>query len=148
MKNVLGVPVAHEEIDGKKEPIGVVLVIRRAPIKDAAAGDGRLVREFITHVPPASSGILPGTLPERDAGCVTRQARGPPYRESPPLTDEPGETRTISPDAPFVQILDPASAPWLLAADSWLSGTGGTLTSTRVSSVFGITRCAVEAIAV
>ena len=27
----------------------------------------------------------------------------------PPLTDEPGETRTISPDEPFVQILDPAT---------------------------------------
>ncbi|MFZ4768245.1 MAG: Eco57I restriction-modification methylase domain-containing protein, partial [Roseimicrobium sp.] len=27
----------------------------------------------------------------------------------PPLTDEPGEKRTISPDEPFVQILDPAT---------------------------------------
>ncbi len=27
----------------------------------------------------------------------------------PPLTDQPGETRTISPDEPFVQILDPAT---------------------------------------
>jgi predicted helicase len=27
----------------------------------------------------------------------------------PPLTDEPGENRTISPDEPFVQILDPAT---------------------------------------
>ena len=27
----------------------------------------------------------------------------------PPLTDEPGQTKTISPDEPFVQILDPAT---------------------------------------
>ncbi len=32
-----------------------------------------------------------------------------PGLKLPPLTDEPGETRTISPDEPFVQILDPAT---------------------------------------
>ena len=32
-----------------------------------------------------------------------------PDLKLPPLTDEPGETRTISPDEPFVQILDPAT---------------------------------------
>lgn len=32
-----------------------------------------------------------------------------PGLELPPLTDEPGEKRTISPDEPFVQILDPAT---------------------------------------
>jgi len=32
-----------------------------------------------------------------------------PDMKLPPLTDEPGETRTISPDEPFVQILDPAT---------------------------------------
>lgn len=32
-----------------------------------------------------------------------------PELKLPPLTDEPGETRTISPDEPFVQILDPAT---------------------------------------
>ena len=32
-----------------------------------------------------------------------------PEMNLPPLTDEPGETRTISPDEPFVQILDPAT---------------------------------------
>lgn len=32
-----------------------------------------------------------------------------PRLKLPPLTDEPGETRTISPDEPFVQILDPAT---------------------------------------
>ena len=32
-----------------------------------------------------------------------------PGLQLPPLTDEPGETRTISPDEPFVQILDPAT---------------------------------------
>lgn len=32
-----------------------------------------------------------------------------PEMRLPPLTDEPGETRTISPDEPFVQILDPAT---------------------------------------
>ncbi len=31
-----------------------------------------------------------------------------PGLKLPPLTDEPGESRTISPDEPFVQILDPA----------------------------------------
>jgi predicted helicase len=31
-----------------------------------------------------------------------------PGLKLPPLTDEPGEKRTISPDEPFVQILDPA----------------------------------------
>jgi hypothetical protein len=32
-----------------------------------------------------------------------------PDMKLPPLTDEPGEKRTISPDEPFVQILDPAT---------------------------------------
>jgi hypothetical protein len=32
-----------------------------------------------------------------------------PGLKLPPLTDEPGEKRTISPDEPFVQILDPAT---------------------------------------
>lgn len=32
-----------------------------------------------------------------------------PNLKLPPLTDEPGEKRTISPDEPFVQILDPAT---------------------------------------
>jgi hypothetical protein len=32
-----------------------------------------------------------------------------PGMKLPPLTDEPGEKRTISPDEPFVQILDPAT---------------------------------------
>ncbi len=32
-----------------------------------------------------------------------------PRLKLPPLTDEPGEKRTISPDEPFVQILDPAT---------------------------------------
>lgn len=32
-----------------------------------------------------------------------------PGLKLPPLTDEPGELRTISPDEPFVQILDPAT---------------------------------------
>ena len=32
-----------------------------------------------------------------------------PEMKLPPLTDEPGEKRTISPDEPFVQILDPAT---------------------------------------
>jgi len=32
-----------------------------------------------------------------------------PGLKLPPLTDEPGERRTISPDEPFVQILDPAT---------------------------------------
>lgn len=32
-----------------------------------------------------------------------------PGLKLPPLTDEPGEERTISPDEPFVQILDPAT---------------------------------------
>lgn len=32
-----------------------------------------------------------------------------PGLKLPPLTDDPGETRTISPDEPFVQILDPAT---------------------------------------
>ncbi len=32
-----------------------------------------------------------------------------PGLKLPPLTDEPGETRTISPDEPFVLILDPAT---------------------------------------
>ncbi len=32
-----------------------------------------------------------------------------PGLKLPPLTDEPGETRTISPEEPFVQILDPAT---------------------------------------
>lgn len=32
-----------------------------------------------------------------------------PGLKLPPLTDEPGEARTISPDEPFVQILDPAT---------------------------------------
>jgi predicted helicase len=32
-----------------------------------------------------------------------------PALKLPPLTDEPGEKRTISPDEPFVQILDPAT---------------------------------------
>ena len=32
-----------------------------------------------------------------------------PGLKLPPLTDEPGETHTISPDEPFVQILDPAT---------------------------------------
>src|SRR5687767_5199339 len=32
-----------------------------------------------------------------------------PRLKLPPLTDEPGENRTISPDEPFVQILDPAT---------------------------------------
>lgn len=32
-----------------------------------------------------------------------------PGLKPPPLTDEPGEERTISPDEPFVQILDPAT---------------------------------------
>jgi predicted helicase len=32
-----------------------------------------------------------------------------PEMKLPPLTDEPGERRTISPDEPFVQILDPAT---------------------------------------
>ncbi len=32
-----------------------------------------------------------------------------PDLKLPPLTDEPGEERTISPDEPFVQILDPAT---------------------------------------
>lgn len=32
-----------------------------------------------------------------------------PGLKLPPLTDEPGETRTIDPDEPFVQILDPAT---------------------------------------
>lgn len=32
-----------------------------------------------------------------------------PALKLPPLTDEPGETGTISPDEPFVQILDPAT---------------------------------------
>ena len=32
-----------------------------------------------------------------------------PDLKLPPLTDEPGEKRTISPDEPFVQILDPAT---------------------------------------
>jgi len=32
-----------------------------------------------------------------------------PTMKLPPLTDEPGEKRTISPDEPFVQILDPAT---------------------------------------
>jgi hypothetical protein len=32
-----------------------------------------------------------------------------PSLKLPPLTDEPGEKRTISPDEPFVQILDPAT---------------------------------------
>lgn len=53
----------------------------------------------------------------------------------PPLTDEPGEKRTISPDEPFVQILDPATgtATFLVEvidvihthlAAKWKSGTG------------------------
>jgi hypothetical protein len=32
-----------------------------------------------------------------------------PALKLPPLTDQPGETRTISPEEPFVQILDPAT---------------------------------------
>lgn len=32
-----------------------------------------------------------------------------PELRLPPLTDEPGEERTISPDEPFVQVLDPAT---------------------------------------
>jgi SOS-response transcriptional repressor LexA len=32
-----------------------------------------------------------------------------PGLKLPPLTDDPGETRTIAPDSPFVQILDPAT---------------------------------------
>jgi hypothetical protein len=32
-----------------------------------------------------------------------------PSMKLPPLTDEPGEKRTISPDEPFVQVLDPAT---------------------------------------
>jgi hypothetical protein len=32
-----------------------------------------------------------------------------PGMKLPPLTDEPGEKRTISPDEPFIQILDPAT---------------------------------------
>ena len=32
-----------------------------------------------------------------------------PGLKLPPLTDEPGEKRTVSPDEPFVQILDPAT---------------------------------------
>jgi hypothetical protein len=32
-----------------------------------------------------------------------------PEMKLPPLTDEPGEKRTISPDEPFIQILDPAT---------------------------------------
>jgi len=32
-----------------------------------------------------------------------------PGLKLPPLTDEPGQSRTISPDEPFVQILDPAT---------------------------------------
>lgn len=53
----------------------------------------------------------------------------------PPLTDEPGEKRAISPDEPFVQILDPATgtATFLVEvidvihthlAAKWKSGTG------------------------
>lgn len=32
-----------------------------------------------------------------------------PHLRLPPLSDEPGDTRTIDPDEPFVQILDPAT---------------------------------------
>ena len=50
-----------------------------------------------------------------------------PGLKLPPLTDEPGEKRTISPDEPFVQILDPPPAP----PPSWSkSSTSSTARST------------------
>jgi len=74
---------------------------------------------------PAPAGILPGgsaraatraraatpvhasTGSRQDAGTSDQDGRAP--LKLPPLTDEPGEKRTISPDEPFVQILDPAT---------------------------------------
>jgi len=44
-----------------------------------------------------------------DTTTWSEMLRKHPDMKLPPLTDEPGEKRTISPDEPFVQILDPAT---------------------------------------
>jgi iduronate 2-sulfatase len=54
MKNVVGVPVRYEEANGKKEPIGGLLVIRSAKIDDAATGDGRSARECVEQIKKAA----------------------------------------------------------------------------------------------
>jgi arylsulfatase A-like enzyme len=55
MKNVLSVPVTYEEANGKKEPIGGLLVIRRAPIEDADTADGRAARDLIAQMQKAAA---------------------------------------------------------------------------------------------
>jgi hypothetical protein len=51
-------------------------------------------------------GLADGLADTATWGEMLKSHRG---LKLPPLTDEPGEKRTISPDEPFVQILDPAT---------------------------------------
>jgi predicted helicase len=63
------------------------------------------IPKIITHLPkPPPNGQTLAPLPVGEG-----RGEGAKALSLPPLTDLPGETKTISPDEPFVQILDPAT---------------------------------------
>ncbi len=54
-KNVVGVPVTTQEVDGKKEPIGGLLVLRAVKIADADTADGQSARQAIAQIQRAAA---------------------------------------------------------------------------------------------
>jgi len=59
MKTVLGVPVRTEEVNGKKELMGGLLVLRIAKIEDAETGDGRSTRDAVAQMQKAAAANKP-----------------------------------------------------------------------------------------
>lgn len=58
-KSVIGVPVLTQEVDGKKQPLGGLLVLRSVKIADADTGDGRSAREGIGEIKKAAASKKP-----------------------------------------------------------------------------------------
>lgn len=54
-KSVMGVPVRTQQVDGKTEPLGGLLVLRSVKIDDAAMGDGRSAREGVEQIKKAAA---------------------------------------------------------------------------------------------